>query len=136
MDVNWLTKPKVPLTGDVYMLNLQDIRDIIESGQISGAIWLSDTYGVNTISFVTIPVSNELTDRLILHRPQESGVGDEVINGSNISHFWNSSIVFTSAFWTADATFFPHRTNDFHRLDQATWHPLRIAQIHFLPSTT
>ncbi|KAI2740878.1 hypothetical protein DTO013E5_8357 [Penicillium roqueforti] len=58
-----------PLTGDVYELNLQDIRDIIESGQISGAVWLTDTYGVNTTSFVTIPVSNELTDRLILHRP-------------------------------------------------------------------
>ncbi|KAJ5291519.1 hypothetical protein N7478_000770 [Penicillium angulare] len=59
----------MPLTGDVYELNLQDIRDIIDSGQISGAIWLTDTYGVNTTSFVTIPVSNELTDRLILHRP-------------------------------------------------------------------
>ncbi|KAJ5152422.1 hypothetical protein N7492_009702 [Penicillium capsulatum] len=59
----------VPLTGDVYVLNLQDIQDITESGQISGAIWLTDTYGVNTTSFVTIPVSNELTDRLILHRP-------------------------------------------------------------------
>ncbi|KAK9847084.1 hypothetical protein MYU51_020485 [Penicillium brevicompactum] len=58
-----------PLTGDVYELNVQDIRDIIESGQVSGAIWLTDTYGVNTTSFVTIPVSNELTDRLILHRP-------------------------------------------------------------------
>lgn len=69
VDVNWLTRPGVPLTGDVYVLNLQDIQDIIESGQISGAIWLTDTYGVNTTSFVTIPVSNELTDRLILHRP-------------------------------------------------------------------
>ncbi|KAJ5971790.1 uncharacterized protein N7479_001708 [Penicillium vulpinum] len=58
-----------PLTGDVYELNVQDIRDIIESGQISGAVWLTDTYGVNTTSFVTIPVSNELTDQLILHRP-------------------------------------------------------------------
>ena len=32
VDVNWLTGTKVPLTGDVYELNLQDIRDIIESG--------------------------------------------------------------------------------------------------------
>ncbi|KAF4769310.1 hypothetical protein HAV15_008755 [Penicillium sp. str.  len=40
-----------PLTGDVYELNVQDIRDIIESGQISGAVWLTDTYGVNTTSF-------------------------------------------------------------------------------------
>lgn len=64
-----LTRPQVPLTGDVYELDWQDIRDIIGSGQISGAIWLTDTYGVNTTSFVTIPVSNELTDRLILHRP-------------------------------------------------------------------
>ncbi|KAJ5778390.1 hypothetical protein N7520_001636 [Penicillium odoratum] len=58
-----------PLTGDVYELNVQDIRDIIQSGQISGPVWLTDTYGVNTTSFVTIPVSNELTDQLILHRP-------------------------------------------------------------------
>ncbi|QSS51300.1 hypothetical protein I7I53_06589 [Histoplasma capsulatum var. duboisii H88] len=69
VDVKWLTGTEVPFTGDVYELNLQDIRDIIESGQISGVIWLTDTYGVNTTSFVTIPVSNELTDRLILHHP-------------------------------------------------------------------
>lgn len=60
----------VSLTGDVYELAPEDIRQIIASDQISGKIWLTDTYGVNTTSFVTIPITNELTNQLIIHRPR------------------------------------------------------------------
>ncbi|RHZ48209.1 hypothetical protein CDV55_100410 [Aspergillus turcosus] len=57
-------------TGDVYELAPEDIRQIIASDQISGQIWLTDTNGADTRSFVRIPITNELTNQLILHRPR------------------------------------------------------------------
>jgi hypothetical protein len=58
------------LTGDVYELAQEEVGYILQSGQIIGTIWLTDTYGANTISFVTIRISNELTDQLIIDRPR------------------------------------------------------------------
>ncbi|KAK6810580.1 hypothetical protein RU639_013673 [Aspergillus parasiticus] len=58
------------LRGDVYELSLEDLKQIIESGHISGSIILTDTYGVNTTSFITIKITNELTDKLITNRPR------------------------------------------------------------------
>jgi hypothetical protein len=55
------------LTGDVYKLGLRDMRQIIESGQILGRIWLTNTYGVNTTAFVIIPIRNKMTDQLIIY---------------------------------------------------------------------
>ncbi|RHZ48754.1 uncharacterized protein CDV56_105271 [Aspergillus thermomutatus] len=65
-------KQGIGLIGDVYELSLKDVQQIIESHQISGSILLTDTYGVNTTPFVTIPITNELTDRLISNRPRVS----------------------------------------------------------------
>ncbi|KAB8213225.1 hypothetical protein BDV33DRAFT_185179 [Aspergillus novoparasiticus] len=58
------------LRGDVYELSLEDLKQIIESGHISGSIILTDTYGVNTTPFITIKITNELTDKLITNRPR------------------------------------------------------------------
>jgi hypothetical protein len=58
------------LTGDVYELTHDEAGQIVQSGQVMGTIWLTDTYGANTTSFVTIRISNELTDQLIIGRPR------------------------------------------------------------------
>ncbi|OJZ79828.1 hypothetical protein ASPFODRAFT_148557, partial [Aspergillus luchuensis CBS 106.47] len=56
--------------GDVYELTLEDIKHILGSHQILDSILLTDTYGVSITPFVTIPITNELTDRLIMNRPK------------------------------------------------------------------
>jgi hypothetical protein len=58
------------LTGDVYELNVEDIQTVAESNEISGKILLTDTYKVDATSFVTIPISEQLTNRLIRQRPR------------------------------------------------------------------
>jgi hypothetical protein len=58
------------LTGDVYELTREDIQNIIRSEEITGTVWLTDTYGAHTASFITIRISNELTNRLIIGRPK------------------------------------------------------------------
>lgn len=47
------------LTSDVYELIKADARMIVNSDQI-GKIWLTDPYNINTASFITIPISDEL----------------------------------------------------------------------------
>ena len=58
------------LTGDVYELTIDDVRNIALSDQISGQIWLTDTYGEKTQSFITIPIRDELTKGFIIQRPR------------------------------------------------------------------
>ena len=58
------------LTGDVYELNVDDIQRVAESNEITGKILLTDTYKVKARSFVTIPISEELTKQLIRQRPR------------------------------------------------------------------
>lgn len=60
------------LTGDVYQLASEEVQAVLasDSKHISGAIWLSDTFRIHTTSFITIPITNELTDQLITNRPQ------------------------------------------------------------------
>lgn len=58
------------LTGDVYELNAGDILTVAESNEISGKILLTDTYKVDATSFITIPISEELTTQLIRKRPR------------------------------------------------------------------
>jgi hypothetical protein len=64
------TASPVSFTGDVYELTVEDVRMVAMSAQISGKILLTDTYETNTTSFITIPVSDELTSRFIMQRPR------------------------------------------------------------------
>lgn len=65
----WQGLPLASLTGDVYELTVDDARMIAMSEQISGRIWLTDTYE-NSTSFITIPISHELTGQFIIQRPR------------------------------------------------------------------
>ncbi len=56
------------ITGDVYELTVEDARKVATSDQIAGQILLTDTYGRNTKSFITIPISEELTREFIIQR--------------------------------------------------------------------
>lgn len=59
--VEWPSQfAEISLTGDVYELTIEDARAITLSDNICGKIWLTDTYGGNTTSFITIPVSDEV----------------------------------------------------------------------------
>ncbi|KAH6719537.1 hypothetical protein BKA61DRAFT_669865 [Leptodontidium sp. MPI-SDFR-AT-0119] len=58
------------LTGDVYELTLEDARMVVISDQVPGKIWLTDTFEANYSSFITIPISDELTRRFIIQRPR------------------------------------------------------------------
>ena len=58
------------LTGDVYELTVEDARMILMSDQLVGKIWLTDTYGANTTSFITIPISDKLTYQFTTRLPQ------------------------------------------------------------------
>jgi hypothetical protein len=55
------------LTGDVYELTIDDAAKVVTSGQIQGKIYLTDTY-LNTASFITIPISDDLTNQLTTQR--------------------------------------------------------------------
>ncbi|KAB8227918.1 uncharacterized protein BDW43DRAFT_316427 [Aspergillus alliaceus] len=62
------TDATVTTTGDVYELDIGDIEQALRSREhIRGKAWLTDTYA-NTSSFITIPISDELTRRLIIQR--------------------------------------------------------------------
>lgn len=50
----------VNLTGDVCQLAAEDVQQILVSGQISGNIWLTDTYGVHTTPFIIIPMTDDI----------------------------------------------------------------------------
>ncbi|RAL04889.1 uncharacterized protein BO80DRAFT_346299, partial [Aspergillus ibericus CBS 121593] len=57
------------VAGDVYELSIDDIKKIVAMlGQITGIIQLTDPYNRYQLSFVTIPLSKELTDSLIINR--------------------------------------------------------------------
>ncbi|OJD26559.1 hypothetical protein ACJ73_02049 [Blastomyces percursus] len=59
------------LSGDVYELTVEDVQGIATMpDQIAGKIRLTETYNPYTPSFIIIPVSNEFTNRLIIHRPR------------------------------------------------------------------
>ena len=55
------------LTGDVYELTIEDARTVTValSNHLVGKIYLTDTYETSTASFITIPISDELTSRFI-----------------------------------------------------------------------
>ncbi|EDN06246.1 hypothetical protein I7I51_06626 [Histoplasma capsulatum] len=58
-------------SGDVYELTVQDVQGIATMpDQITGKIRLTETYNPYTPSFIIIPISNELTNRLIINRPR------------------------------------------------------------------
>jgi hypothetical protein len=58
------------LTGDVYELTIEDARTVTValSNHLVGKIYLTDTYETSTASFITIPISDELTSRLVEQR--------------------------------------------------------------------
>ncbi|KAI3051399.1 hypothetical protein CBS147353_11601 [Aspergillus niger] len=61
--------PLSSVAGDVYELSIDDIKKIVAMpGQIAGIIRLTDPYNKYQSSFVTIPLSKELTDSLIINR--------------------------------------------------------------------
>lgn len=61
--------PLSSVAGDVYELSMDDIKKIVAMpGQITGIIRLTDPYNRYQSSFVTIPLSKELTDSLIINR--------------------------------------------------------------------
>jgi len=64
----WVNSTLVSFTGDVYELTVEDAREVVRSEQIAGKIWLTDTYGGNTHSFITIPIRDEMTRELIIQR--------------------------------------------------------------------
>ncbi|KAE8334211.1 hypothetical protein BDV24DRAFT_170426 [Aspergillus arachidicola] len=51
------------LTGAVYQLTIKDAQAITMSDHIRGGIWLTNTYNMNFPPFVTIPISQEMSDR-------------------------------------------------------------------------
>jgi hypothetical protein len=56
------------LTGDVYELTHEDARTVTMLQQIPGQVFLTDTYDMNTPSFITIPISDELSRRFAMQR--------------------------------------------------------------------
>jgi hypothetical protein len=60
------TNQQASLVGDIYELTLQDARAIVLSDQVRGQIWLTDSYDPNTISFISIPISDELKTQYII----------------------------------------------------------------------
>ncbi|KAJ5789056.1 uncharacterized protein N7518_006067 [Penicillium psychrosexuale] len=55
--------------GDVYEVSMDDLKKIAAMpGQITGIMRLTDPYNRYQSSFVTIPISRELTDSLIINR--------------------------------------------------------------------
>ncbi|KAB8213070.1 hypothetical protein BDV33DRAFT_197118 [Aspergillus novoparasiticus] len=61
--------PLASVHGDVYELSMEDVKKIAAMpGQITGKIRLIDPYNRYQSSFVTIPLSKELTDSLIIDR--------------------------------------------------------------------
>jgi hypothetical protein len=58
------------LTGDVYELTVEDAQTVTValSNHLVGKIYLTDTYETSTASFITIPISDELTSRFIEQR--------------------------------------------------------------------
>ena len=53
----------------MYELTVEDAQAVVVSDQIRGKIWLTDTYGDNITSFITILVSDELTNQIIIQHP-------------------------------------------------------------------
>jgi hypothetical protein len=70
----WISKRLQKHAGtrerDVYELNVDDIRAVAMSQHIPGKMLLTDSYNVNATSSITVPVSIELTNRLIRQRPR------------------------------------------------------------------
>jgi hypothetical protein len=58
----------MPLAGDVYGLTVEDVQTVAMSDQIRGNVWLTYTYNARSFSFVTIPISQELSDQLASQR--------------------------------------------------------------------
>ncbi|OAT07879.1 hypothetical protein BDBG_03897 [Blastomyces gilchristii SLH14081] len=51
------------LTGAAYQLTVKDAQAVTASDQIRGQIWLTNTYNMNFPPFVTIPISQEMSDK-------------------------------------------------------------------------
>jgi hypothetical protein len=60
------TNQQVSHVGDIYELTLEDARAIVLSDQVRGQIWLTDSYDPNAISFILIPISDELKTQYII----------------------------------------------------------------------
>lgn len=58
------------MAGDAYGLTIEDARAITVSDQVRGNIWLTYTYNAPSFSFITIPISQELSDQLASQRPR------------------------------------------------------------------
>jgi hypothetical protein len=58
------------MVGDAYGLSIEEARKIIMSDQVCGNVWLTSTYNAQSFSFITIPISQELSDQLTLQRPR------------------------------------------------------------------
>ncbi|RHZ48758.1 uncharacterized protein CDV56_106004 [Aspergillus thermomutatus] len=48
------------LSGRVFALTHEDARAVVMSNQISGAVWMTDPYDNASLSFITIPISDEV----------------------------------------------------------------------------
>ncbi|EER41757.1 conserved hypothetical protein [Histoplasma capsulatum H143] len=51
------------LTGSAYQLTVKDAQAVTASDQIRGQIWLTNTYNMNFPPFITIPISQEMSDK-------------------------------------------------------------------------
>lgn len=58
------------MVGDAYGLSIEEARGIVMSDQIRGNVWLTNTYNAQSFSFITIPISQELSDQLTFQRPR------------------------------------------------------------------
>lgn len=57
------------VAGDVYELSMEDVKKVVAMpGQIPGIVRLTDPYNRYQSSFVTIPLSKELADSLVINR--------------------------------------------------------------------
>lgn len=66
--------PLSSVAGDVSELPMEAIKKIVAMpGQITGIIQLTDPYNRYQSFFVTNPLSNELTDTLIMNREKIVG---------------------------------------------------------------
>jgi hypothetical protein len=58
------------LTGDVYELTVADAQGVVISDHLRGQIYLTNTYRVESVPFITIPISRELSDHFAAQRRQ------------------------------------------------------------------
>ncbi|KAL2812031.1 hypothetical protein BDW59DRAFT_167902 [Aspergillus cavernicola] len=70
VESNTVLEPQRSLSGRVFALTHEDARAVVMSNQISGGVWMTDPYDNASLSFITIPISDEIALSFSVQRRQ------------------------------------------------------------------